>query len=234
MALDLHWEQESDLTRKEVEVILRRMDNVLDQLPDARRQAHERIIGGRKVANAQKILSLYESDLHVIVRGKAGAEVEFGNGLYLAESVAGFIFDHELAREMSRGDARWLARRYPQMQEKCGGGLCAVVADRAFASEANRQMLEREGVFDVLCPRDPAQLSRRLETDAAFASALRRRGQTEGRVSIFKNKFLGGIPLAKGFENRQLQVAWAVLTHNLWVTARQPWLEEKEQRLRAA
>ena len=36
-ALDAHW-SESDLTRKEAEVILRRMDNVLVQLPEARRQ----------------------------------------------------------------------------------------------------------------------------------------------------------------------------------------------------
>jgi hypothetical protein len=73
--LDANW-QESDLSRKEAEVILRRMDNVLDQAPAAIKQAHERIIGERAVDNADKILSLCESDLHVIVRRKAGAEVE--------------------------------------------------------------------------------------------------------------------------------------------------------------
>jgi hypothetical protein len=31
------------------------------------------------VANDEKILSLFEPDIQVIVRGKAGAEVEFGN-----------------------------------------------------------------------------------------------------------------------------------------------------------
>jgi hypothetical protein len=40
-----------------------------------------------------------------------------------------------------------------------------------------------------------------------FAGAIRRRAQTEGRVGILKNVFLGGTPLTKGFENRQLQVA---------------------------
>ena len=92
-ALERRWE-ETDLTRKEAEVILRRMDNVLDQLPEARRQAHERIIGERQVASRDKILSLYEHDVHVIVRGKAGADVEFGNGLLLAENAEGFILDH--------------------------------------------------------------------------------------------------------------------------------------------
>jgi len=52
------------------------MDNVWEQGPAAIRQAHERIIGERLVPNAEKILSLYEHKVHVIVRGKAGAEVE--------------------------------------------------------------------------------------------------------------------------------------------------------------
>jgi hypothetical protein len=57
------------MASREAEVILRRMKRVLDQMPEAMRQAHERIIGERRVANADKILSLYESDIHVIVRG---------------------------------------------------------------------------------------------------------------------------------------------------------------------
>ena len=136
--LDKHW-SESDLTRKEAEVILRRMDNVLDQLPLARRQAHERIIGERKVANADKILSLYESEVHVIVRGKAGADVEFGNSLFLAENINGFILDHELKRETSEGDGKWLQQRYAGMKEKSGKRLLGAVADRGFESKASRR-----------------------------------------------------------------------------------------------
>jgi hypothetical protein len=47
-----------------------------------------------------------------------------------------------------------------------------------------------------------------MEKDEVFAAALRRRAQTEGRVGILKNVFLDGTPRAKGFKNRQLQVAW--------------------------
>ena len=41
-----------------------------------------------------KILSLYEQDVRILVRGKAGAEVEFGNALYLAEQADGLIVDY--------------------------------------------------------------------------------------------------------------------------------------------
>lgn len=220
--LDKNW-SETDLSRKEAEVILRRMDNILDQLPEARRQAHERIIGERQVASRDKILSLYESDVHVIVRGKAGAEVEFGNSLFLAENAEGFILDHELKRERSPGDAKWLQQRFAGIKEKSGRQLCGVVADRGFESLSTVKMLKKEEAYNGICPKDPKKLARRMDEDEVFRGALCRRGQTEGRVGILKNVFLGGTPLAKGFENRQLQVAWAVLSHNLWLLARQPW-----------
>lgn len=89
-ALDADWEK-TDWTRRQAEQVLGRMDAILEQLPTAIHQAHERIIGGRKVPNDEKILSLYEPDAHVLVRGKSGAEVEFGNKLYLAEQRDGVL-----------------------------------------------------------------------------------------------------------------------------------------------
>jgi len=97
------------------------------------------------------------------------------------------------------------------------------VIDRWFESKATVGMLERDEVFNGICPNDPNKLSHRMEEDEVFQATMVRRSQTEGRVDIIKKVFLGGTPLAKGFENRQLQVAWAVLSHNLWVLARRPW-----------
>lgn len=228
--LDENW-QESDLSRKEAEVILRRMDNVLEQAPAAIQQAHERIIGERQVANADKILSLYESDIHVIVRGKAGADVEFGNSLFVAENAEGFILHHELLRDQSPGDAQWLRKNLETIRSATGGTLCGLIADRGFANKSNHGKLESEEIFDGLCPRNPKALEERLKTDEVFAAAQRRRGQTEGRIGILKNNFLDGVPRAKGFAHRSLQVSWAVLAHNLWVIARLPWIKEKEKEL---
>ena len=65
--------------------IIGRIKGVLEKLPVAIKQAHERIIGGRRISNEQKILSLYDDTVNVIVRGKAGANIEFGNKLWLNE-----------------------------------------------------------------------------------------------------------------------------------------------------
>jgi len=58
-----------------------------------------KLIGGRAVANADKIFSLYEEDICLIKRGKAGADIEFGNSLFFAEIAEGFILDHELRKD---------------------------------------------------------------------------------------------------------------------------------------
>jgi len=64
---------------------------VLAQLPSAIQQARERLIGGRKLPNNGKILSLHDPDVQVIVRGKSSAEVDFGNNLWLGETREGII-----------------------------------------------------------------------------------------------------------------------------------------------
>jgi len=67
---------ETSLSQGQARVIEQRLKRVIEQLPAAINQAHERIIGGRQVANEEKILSLYDAHVQVIVRGKAGAEVD--------------------------------------------------------------------------------------------------------------------------------------------------------------
>jgi hypothetical protein len=77
-------------------------------------------------------------------------------------------------------------------------------------------------------------MQRRLREDESFAGAQKRRAQTEGRIGILKNVFLQGTPRAKGFKNRELQVDWAVLSHNLWVVARLPWACDRQMAAEAA
>jgi hypothetical protein len=222
--LDQEWQQ-TDWTRPQAEQVLRRMDGVLALLPQAQKQAHERIIGERRVANADKVLSLYETDTQVIVRGKAGGEVEFGNTLLLAEQRDGVILDWQLHRDSAPADARQLAESVARLETAYGvGTIRALGTDRGFCSAANQTLLQAKGIYDGICPKHPARLKERM-AEERFVQLQRRRSQTEGRIAIFKNGFLGRPLRAKGFEHREMAVAWQVLTHNLWVLAR---LEQKQ------
>ncbi len=228
--LDQEWKQ-TDWTRPQAERVLRRMDGVLNLLPQAQKQAHERIIGERKVNNSDKLLSLYETDTRVIVRGKAGAEVEFGNTLLLAEQQDGLIVDWQLHRDSAPSDARQLPESVARLEAGYGTGVIrALGADRGFSSAANQALLAGKNIYDAICPKHPARLKERMGEER-FVQLQRRRSQTEGRIGIFKNGFLGRPLRAKGFAHREVAVSWQVLTHNLWVLAR---LEQKAALAQAA
>jgi hypothetical protein len=230
--LDQQWKA-TDWTRPQTEQVLRRMDQVLEQLPAARQQARQRILKGQLVPNEAKILSLYEADVRVIVRKKAGAEVEFGNTLFLAENPQGLIIDWELFRESAPADAALLPRSVGRMQQAYAPGPKALGADRGFDSELNRLGLNEEKIYNAVCPRSPGQLRRRNRS-WKFKRLQRRRAQTEGRIGILKNVFLGGRIRNKGFAHRELTVTWTVLVHNLWVLARLPQAEVAQTRRQAA
>ena len=210
---------ETRLSEPQARVILDRIDDVVTQLPAAIHQAHERIIGGRQVPHADKILSLYERDVEVLKRGKAGADVEFGNKLWLGETRAGLIVDWELMAD-AKADSALVIPAVNRLQGPMKIDLQQVWGDRGLFSKNNEKQLAQRGLKSGLCPRDPAELQRRLETEPDFRAGLRRRGGTEARIAIFKHTFTGSPCLAKGLAARKLAVSWAVLTHNLWVLAR--------------
>ena len=181
--------------------------------------------------NADKILSLYEADVHVMVRGKTSGEVEFGNKLYLAEQRDGILVDWELFQDEVPSDTQ-LVQRSVERMELAWGKPEGLVADRGFASKRNVKWLKEKGVRDGLCAKDPNELQSRMR-DPWYAGAQKRRANTEARVGIFKNVFLGGVMREKGFENRNRSLIWSVLAHNLWVLARKS-LADEAGRLAAA
>ena len=219
--LEQHW-QETDLRKGEAQQIIDRIGVVLEQLPEAIRQAHERIIGERPVPSGEKILSLYEEHAGVYVRGKAGAEVEFGSQLLLGESVSGVIVDWELVGGNPMADTKMLKRSLDRLKATAAGvAIGAVSGDRGFDSKANRELLEAGGIYNAICPKAPVELKQRMKEEQ-FAQLQRRRSQTEARIAVFKNGFLGSPLMSKGHANQAVEVAWNVLAHNLWVIARQP------------
>jgi len=219
--LEQRW-RETELKQGEARQIINRITAMLENLPAAIRQAHERIIGGRQVPNDEKILSLYEDHTAVYVRGKAGAEVEFGSQLLLGECESGVIVDWELVCGKPQADTKMLKRSLERMKQTAQGQCPHQISgDRGFDSKANRELLDQHGIYNAICPKAPGELNDKMK-DAKFAELQQRRSQTEARISIFKNGFLGSPLLSKGHANQSREVAGNVLAHNLWVVARLP------------
>jgi IS5 family transposase len=209
----------TDLSQAEAERILKRLDHLLEAIPTAVKQAHERIIGERVVPNDEKLLSLYEPHAKVCVRGKAGAEAEFGLKMLLSESAEGLIIDCALLDEVA-DDTTLLLPAVLRIQKHYSDRACqTVVTDRGFTSAANSAALTAAGVIDGTLPKKPDELAKRLR-DPALRALHVRRAQTEARIGIFKASFLGDHLPTKGREAQGRFVAWATLAHNLWVLAR--------------
>ena len=223
---------ETNWTELEAQVVLDRMRNILDLLPQAIHQAHERIIGERRVDNADKILSLYEADIHVITRGKAGAEVEFGNGLYLAEQADGLIVDWQFMRDQPTADSKLVTPSIERITEHYAVPSY-YVTDRGFDSRSNTVELEELDIINGICPKSVEALNEKLD-DAVFCQLQKRRGATEGRIGLFKNVYAGKPLRSKGFEHREIRITWCILGHNLWKLAKMAAEKRKELELEVA
>ncbi len=209
--------QESTLTEGQMQQIVARIENVLTQLPEAVYQGHERVIGERRIKTEDKILSLYEHEVNVIVRRKAGAEVEFGNKASLMEQKQGLIVDWDLAEAGSPGDPQLCRSSYDRAQAEFSS-IGALATDRGCNSLRNSKHLERNNTYDATCPRSVDEISLRM-TEDDFKQLQKRRGSTEARISILK-KFTGGRLKCKGYAHRKQQFGLCVFTHNLWLMSR--------------
>jgi len=210
---------EIDLTDGGISQISKRINNILQQLPAAIKQAHERIIGGRRLANKDKILSLYDPDVQVLKRGKSNAEVEFGNKLWLGETREGLIVDYMLEKEQT-SDTRHVPAAINRLIEEQKLPIKSIWGDRGLHSACNEKLLGQKNIRSGLCPRDVRDLSDRLANEAGMREGLKRRAGTEARISILIRNFMGTPTRAKGFEHRDMMLGWAVFSHNLWVLAR--------------
>lgn len=147
-----------------------RMENVLGQIAQIIRQAHERIIGGRQLANKDKILSLYDPDLQVIKRGKDGAEVEFGNNIWLGESGDGFIVDYLLEREKP-SDSKQVIPASKRLIKEQSLPVTHVWGDRGLHSAQNNKFSNSVASTAVFAPVTLAPSKRDSKTIPSYTLA---------------------------------------------------------------
>lgn len=153
--------------------------------------------------------------------------------LEVALDLEACFVDYRLVKEQAPADSRLLMESVERARKVAGEKLGAVVSDRGYASAANSAELEKAGTFDALCPRSPEALEQRMK-EKRFRKLQKRRAQTEARIGILKANFLGQPMRPKGFENRELALAWGVLTHNLWVLARMRKVKKAKPELKQA
>jgi len=220
-------------SQREISKLLARIDEKLELLAKAIEQAHERIIGGRRIAMQDKVLSAHEADQHVIGRGKAGKEVEFGNPLFISETQGGFICDYQLYQERAPGDTKELVASLGRIESyQLGQSIKEVVGDRGFDTKAFNKALQSKFINNSICPKSPQRLEQKL-SQPQFRKSQKRRGGTEARIAILSNNG-GRVCRNKGFEHRSEQIGWGVFAHNIHWIARKVHNQRKDDQKKAA
>jgi len=225
MELLKNFRDQTDLSEAQAACIVQRLDKMITTLPVAVEQANSRIISGQLVKNEDKLLSVYHEDVNVISRGKAGAQLEFGNTLFIAEQNNGIILDWTLYQTDVK-EVQATKESVTKMTEKLEYEIASLTGDRGCQSKANDKLLADKKIYNGLCPRNPHEFVERMQ-DEKFRKLQKRRARTEARIGILKHAILDGSLYEKNFTGKELKVAWAILVHNFWCMARLP-VKEKE------
>lgn len=226
----------TELSEAQASLIIQRLDTVLELLPLAKKQAHERIIGERRVPTADKILSIHEPGINVIVRGKSGAEVEYGNQLTIGENRDGLVTYYELYKDV-KSDSNRIMDAIERTQENIDDLLDLIVGDRGYSDQKLDLKIgeKHPSITNHICPKSTKELNEKKQ-DAGFRDSQKRRASTEARIAILTNNYQRGRSLSKGIESQRVELDWVILTHNLKVFSRLRRAEalKREERKRAA
>ena len=184
-------------------------------------QARERVLNGRAVPNEKKLFSIFEPHTELLIRGKAGKEIEFGHMIEIHQIDGGLITHY--ATHAKRPAEPPLLEQAVAWHQKLFGHVPEVSAgDKGFYSKDAVAHVAKMGVEKVCVPKKGRrnEEEEKREKSFWFKAGQAFRAGIEGTVSVLKRAFgLWRCP-REGFERFESWVATGVLAHNLVLLAR--------------
>lgn len=120
---------------KDLDTFLRRTRQVCET-------ARRRVLCGEKIANREKLFSIFETHTQLYKRGKAGQEVQFGRLVLIFEDGAGFV-SHYSILPRDKGDKDVVVAETRKAQKRHQGRIRRASYDRGFHSPENQEELAK-------------------------------------------------------------------------------------------
>jgi transposase, IS5 family len=171
-------------------------------------QTDLRLAGQRTIPNRR--ISLVDSDARPIRRGNPAKPTEFGYKARVADTSEGFVI-LDLPARGSPEDGGLLEEAIVKAKA-AGMQVRSVYADRGFGTSTADAALARQGVRDVVIPRQ--QRAAPIEQRRSWRRRYRFRNGLEGRISQLKRKGLRRTRL-RSLAGVQTWVGGIALAHNL-------------------
>jgi IS5 family transposase len=196
--------------------------NLARFLPLARRvidQTQRRVIEGEKVPPSDKVLSIFEPDTDLLVRGRR--DPIYGHKLCLTVGASSLVFDCTIERGNPM-DSTLAFKMVERFREAFGCSPAQVVFDGGFASSDNVARIKACGVTDVAFTKHQGiELSEMVRSSWIFKRLKRFRAGVEGCISFLKRCFgLARCTWRGGREGFAAYTWSAILAANLLTLAR--------------
>lgn len=182
-------------------------------------QTRQRVLEGKSVPAAEKVVSLFEPQTNIIVRGKAAPkETEFGHKIWYAEVDGGLITERRVLTG-NPPDEQQVIPSVRHHRRLFGRAPREVSGDRGLYSPENEKQVRRLGVRKVSLPKPgyKSKSRQRQEHQKWFRAAQRFRNGIEGRISQLRRARGLNRCLNHGRVGLERWVGWGIIANNIAV-----------------
>jgi IS5 family transposase len=206
-----HQRAEIDRLTQELQYYVAAARRVLDQ-------ARRRVLHGESVPAQEKVVSIFEPHVDVIV--KDNRETLYGHKIFLSAGKSGLVFDVVVARG-NPADSSMASTMMERHVDICGHPPQQVAFDGGFASRANLERIKELGVRDVVFSKGRGIAVEEMAKSSGIYRVLRKfRAGVEGIISFLKRTFGLGRCDWRTFRSFSTYVWGSVLAANLLIIAR--------------
>ena len=213
-------EVRNPLDKLELEALAQELGHFLPLAGQCVAQARKRVLEEQEVPNAEKIFSLFEPHTELLIRGKAGKQVEFGHMVEVRQ-IEGGLITHYKAHAKRPAEPALLTQALLEHKKLFGHVPEMCAGDKGFYSAGAVACAAAMGVEEVCVPKkgrrneeeEKTEHSRWFKLEQAFRAGI------EGTISVLKRVFGLWRCLREGWAHFQSWVGSGVLAHNLVLLA---------------
>jgi hypothetical protein len=176
--------------------------------------SRRRVLHGEKIANSEKVFSLFEPHTELINRGKQPQPIQFGHKVLVIEDAAGFVCHYHIM-DNAEAEADILVGEMIKLKERVPG-IKSASFDSGFHSPSNQEGLKQ--IIPLVCI--PVRGSKKgkeqaEQASAAFAQARRAHPGVEALIGVLQRG--NGLKRCRDrtLPGYRRYVGLAILGHNL-------------------
>ncbi|MCW8808853.1 MAG: ISNCY family transposase [Rhodanobacter sp.] len=221
LALSLEQQRHGFWEAMAAETVLEDLSRFLTLAPRVIDQAHRRVVLGEKVPNDDKLFSIFEEHTELLVRGKAGKNVEFGH-MVLIGQVDNKLISHYEIFDKKPVEHKLLTPALKAHEKTFGALPSRLAADKGFYENMNgvRDLEKKIPTVAIAKKGNRTEQETEREHSPEFRAGQRFRAGVEGTISFLKRALGMARILRKGWEHFLAEIGAAVFAHNLLILAR--------------